>query len=448
MNLNVDSPFSLENLNPIFKTSPKHPDRLISREGSRLEFKEKFGFSSLSKYAKTIAAFANAQGGYIVFGIKDRPHKMIGIDEEGFNRIEPEKLTQGLNDIFSPEIDWEMHVHEFQGKTFGLIYIYESKSKPIVAKKNSGEIRESEIYYRYRGRSEKVKYPELMNILDERRKQEQQRWMSHLERIARIGVENVGVLDINTGKVTGSCGSLIIDESLLNDISLIKEGQFIQKDGVPAIKVVGSVQPVASGSILPVRKVYKTKTRGIRSDDIIKKFLNQETVDNPIEYVKQICWESSSNLPVYYYIYLSGIPLAKVIYELEEIRTRSPSQNRLIERLNSPKDYSLRIPNVETRAVEKKSYFRKQVLKRHIKPSNLPQDPIEARYLIQSVQTLKQQELNVGYVMNLLKASYESYFTDRVNNLAGTIRAAICHIDTILYLDKIAMNVKATVDES
>ncbi|HDZ62880.1 MAG TPA: ATP-binding protein [Nitrospirae bacterium] len=440
MNSTVDIHFSLENLNAVFKTSPKHPDRLISREGNRLEFKEKFGFSSLSKYAKTMAAFSNAQGGYIVFGIKDSPHKMIGIDEEYFNRIDPEKLTQGLNDIFSPEIDWEMHVHEFQGKTFGLIYVCESGNKPIVAKKNFGEIRESEIYYRYRGRSEKVKYPELMHILDERRKQEQQRWMSHLERIARIGVENVGVLDINTGKVTGPCGSLIIDESMLNDMSFIKEGQFVQKDGTPATKVVGNVQPVASGSILPVRKVYKTKTRGIRSDDIIRCFLNQETVDNPIEYVKQICWESSSNLPVYYYIHLSGIPLAKVIYELEEIRTRSPSQNRLIKRLNSPKDYTLRIPNAETRAAERKRDFRKRVLKRHIKPSTLPQDPVEARYLIQSIQTLKQQELNVGYVMNLLKAFYQSYFTDRNNNLAGNIRAAICHIDTILYLDRIAMN--------
>jgi hypothetical protein len=440
MNSNVDIPFSLKNLNAIFRTSAKHPDRLISREGNRLEFKEKFGFSSLSKYAKTMAAFSNAQGGYIVFGIKDSPHKMTGINEEDFNRIDPGQLTQGLNEIFSPEMDWEIHVHEFQGKTFGLIYVCESANKPIVAKKNYGEIRESEIYYRYRGRSEKVKYPELMQILDERRKQEQQRWMNHLEKIARIGVENVGVLDINTGKITGPSGSLIIDESLLNDMSLIKEGQFVQKDGAPSIKVVGNVQPVASGSILPVRKVYKTRTRGIRSDDIIRSFLKQETVDNPLEYVKQICWESSSNLPVYYYIHLSRIPLSKVIYELEEITTRSPSQNRLIERLNSPKDYTIRIPNSETRAAERKRYFRKQVLERHIDPSTLPQDPIEARYLIQSIQTLKQQDLNVGYVMTLLEALYQSYFTDRINNLAGNIRDAICHIDTILYFDKISMN--------
>lgn len=56
-----DNPFSQEILNDIFKVSSKYPDRLNSRESSWLEFKEKFGFGSLSKYAKTMAAFANTQ---------------------------------------------------------------------------------------------------------------------------------------------------------------------------------------------------------------------------------------------------------------------------------------------------------------------------------------------------------------------------------------------------
>ena len=76
------NPFSQENLNNIFKVSAKYPDRLNSRESSWLEFKEKFSFGSLSKYAKTMAAFANTQGGYIVFGVKNQPHRMVGIEGE------------------------------------------------------------------------------------------------------------------------------------------------------------------------------------------------------------------------------------------------------------------------------------------------------------------------------------------------------------------------------
>ena len=43
--------------------------RVKSRERNNLEYKESFGLSSWAKYAKTMAAFANNQGGYILFGI-------------------------------------------------------------------------------------------------------------------------------------------------------------------------------------------------------------------------------------------------------------------------------------------------------------------------------------------------------------------------------------------
>ena len=74
-------------------------------------------------------------------------------NEEDFNNIDPEKITRGLNENFSPEIAWDVNLHEFQNKTFGLLYTYESENKPIVAKRNSGEVKEAEVYYRYRGRT-------------------------------------------------------------------------------------------------------------------------------------------------------------------------------------------------------------------------------------------------------------------------------------------------------
>ena len=46
---------------------------LKSRESNTVEFKENFNASNTSKYAKTMAAFANNKGGYIIFGITDRP---------------------------------------------------------------------------------------------------------------------------------------------------------------------------------------------------------------------------------------------------------------------------------------------------------------------------------------------------------------------------------------
>lgn len=429
---NKDKPFSQEHLNNIFKVSTKYPDLLNSRESGWLEFKEKFSLGSLSKYAKTMAAFANAQGGYIVFGIKNKPHKMVGTNEESFNNIDPEQLTKGLNEIFSPEIRWDMNVHEFQDKTFGLIYTHESTNKPVVAKRNSGEVKESEIYYRYRGRSEKVKYSELIAILEERRKQEQLRWMKHLESISRIGVENAAVFDGNTGIVEGTSGRFIVDESVLPKLKFIREGEFSERDGIPTLKLIGEVQAIDASGIQPVQKVYATRTKGIRTDDIVLNFLNQNKVDNPLEYIIQVCWESSANMPIYFYIAQSGKTLAEVVEIIENIKTRSPSQTKLLSRLVSDKDFTNKIRNTGSLAAASKTAHRQSILEKSVDLKEISKDMRQLKYLIQTICTIKAEEIDFDYVLNLLNEIFENYFTEKQFDVSGEIRRSICYVDALM----------------
>ena len=42
---------------------------VTKREGKTLEFKEKFGMSSLPQYAKIMASYANNIVGFIIFGV-------------------------------------------------------------------------------------------------------------------------------------------------------------------------------------------------------------------------------------------------------------------------------------------------------------------------------------------------------------------------------------------
>lgn len=127
--------FSREALNRIFAVSAKHPDRLHSRENSTLEFKESFNFSNLGKYIRSAAGFANAKGGYIVYGVKDRPHTLTGLKDSRFSDLDPETLSHYLNQHFDPEIHWDRHLYEIDGKTFGILYFFPSKNKPVVCKK-------------------------------------------------------------------------------------------------------------------------------------------------------------------------------------------------------------------------------------------------------------------------------------------------------------------------
>lgn len=423
------NPFSLENLNSIFKVSVGSPELLNSRESGGLEFKEKFSFGSMPKYAKTMAAFANSQGGYIVFGIKNQPHKMVGIKESEFNSIDPEKLTRELNEIFSPEIKWDSNVHNFNDKSFGIIYTYESENKPVVAKKNSDEIKEAEVYYRYRGRSDKIKYPELILILDERRRQEQQKWMQHLEKISRVGIDNSAILDVATGEISGIKGQFLIDESLLPKIEFIKTGQFEEKEGYPTLKLIGDVRPIDGKTITPVRKIYTSRTRGIRAEDIITDFLDQNVVDNPLEYIKQICWESSANLPVYYYIKQSQMRLDEVIRELENISTRSTTHSKLIERLSQDKNYQITIQDTHSKAAIKKQDFKDILLKKKVDLNAIDVKSRDIIYFLQSIASLGHDEISAKYILPLLRNIFDLYYTKKNPDVSYDIRTAICHID-------------------
>lgn len=77
--------------------------RIKARESQTLEFKETFAMGSFPQYAKTMASFANNRGGFILFGIKDTPRVMVGINK-AFIELKQEKFTDALNALFAPAV--------------------------------------------------------------------------------------------------------------------------------------------------------------------------------------------------------------------------------------------------------------------------------------------------------------------------------------------------------
>ncbi|WP_052399188.1 hypothetical protein [Candidatus Francisella endociliophora] len=120
----------------------------------------------------------------------------------------------------------------------------------MVCKKNTKHLTESDIYYRYSARTEKIKYSELRKLLDDKREKEQKKWMEHIQNIAKIGVENVTLMDVFRGTITHENNKqIVIDNSLLRNMNLIKEGKFVEKDGAPALKLIGEIEGVESYSL-------------------------------------------------------------------------------------------------------------------------------------------------------------------------------------------------------
>lgn len=255
--------FEINKLSKIFYINPDKHNLIGSRESNTLEFKENFNFANLGEYAKVMASFANKEGGYIVFGIKDEPREIIGINPTSFDNIDQAKLSQGLNSVFQPAIEWDIKTYKWMNLHFGIIYTFPANRKPIIAIKNfSDEIKDGEIYFRYRGRSEKIKFAELHILLENEVEKRNAAWRRVFEKASSIDPTNVALMDTLTGEISGQGGTLVIDESLIPKLKFIREGDFSEKKGSPTLKLIGDLQP------FPVTAIKKQKV--LIGDDIYK----------------------------------------------------------------------------------------------------------------------------------------------------------------------------------
>lgn len=233
--------------------------KLYRREGQTLEFKESFNYGSLAEYYRDFAAFANNRGGYLVFGIKDKPRMRVGLSEkskEQFDNLDAEGVTGHLLEDFGGRINWEHDMFELDGKFYGYFYVAESKEKPIICKKDEGKIlKEAEIYYRYNGRTQRILYPELDAIIRRRLTEQNRQWMEMAVKFGKTGPANAAILDLEQRTLDTENQVLVVDEKLVERIKFIKEGEFDEKEGAPTLKIVGEVTPVNKVEVVRHEKI-------------------------------------------------------------------------------------------------------------------------------------------------------------------------------------------------
>lgn len=240
------------------------------RESFDLEFKQAFHFGdSLAEYCRSIVGMANNKGGEIIFGIQDSPRKPIGLSNDKFENCDPNKINQFATEYFSHEIQWGIETHEVFGLQFGRFWVEEANQKPIVCTKVYKNIlREAAIYYRYRGETKEIGYPELANILTAERDKEKMLWLKHVEKIGQVGPQNIHLIDTFNGEISTGKGKILLDKTLLDKLKFIKEGQFSEKDGAPTLKLIGEVTGIVDTTNVP-------KTDSLypyRFDDFKQKF--------------------------------------------------------------------------------------------------------------------------------------------------------------------------------
>ena len=311
-----------------------------SRENSRLEFKESFSLGSRTKYAKTMMAFANAKGGYIAFGISDNPRIVKGLQDDRFERLDPRKLTEFLNQHCSPEIIWEPGSIEIENKAIGFIFVKEAPQKPLICTGNAGQndIIEGRVYYRYRGQSLEIKYSELRQIIEDRLELERRAWMKHIEKIATAGPTNVGILDTIEGKIHGAGKPFLIAPNLLDKLKFIREGTFTDTGGDPTLTLIGDVS--TTGPVIGIQEV----PQAIHYEEIIIHFLQNVQMRPHVAsaYLEECFRQNSHYMPIHHYMELSNTSLQEAL----EMNDQSPRSNLQKQRFRDRIERNQNIPPV------------------------------------------------------------------------------------------------------
>lgn len=107
-------------------------EEIIRGESKNIEFKETRPAKS-ENYTKTVVAFANTQGGKIVFGIEDKTRKVIGIDEAVlFEMIDA--IANAIADSCEPQIIPDIEPYTIDGKTVIVVSVLPQPHRPYFLK--------------------------------------------------------------------------------------------------------------------------------------------------------------------------------------------------------------------------------------------------------------------------------------------------------------------------
>ncbi len=255
--------------------------KLIRREGQTLEFKENFNFNGMAEYLRDFAAFANNKGGYLVFGVKDRPRRAVGIkpaSKDQFDKIDPEMITGFLLDCFTGHISWEHDIIEVDAKDYGYFYVEEAKEKPIICKKDEGAgvIRDGDIYFRYGGRTQRIRYSELESIINHRIEKQNNLWVDLVQKIGKSGPANAAILDMDKGMIEKNDAQiLVVGDDLVKSVKWIKEGEFDEKQGAPTLKLVGEVTTVDKVEVIKRERVNQLMEYPLSATELAKQVVEK-----------------------------------------------------------------------------------------------------------------------------------------------------------------------------
>jgi len=107
-------------------------EEIVHGESKNVEFKVTIPKDS-EKYTKSIVAFANTQGGKLIFGVDDETRKVVGIDEDELFRM-MDSISNAVSDSCVPQIVPNVEPQTVDGKTVIVVTVAPGPNRPYYVK--------------------------------------------------------------------------------------------------------------------------------------------------------------------------------------------------------------------------------------------------------------------------------------------------------------------------
>lgn len=234
--------------------------RINARESTDLEFKAELSLAVFKKSLKTIAAFANKGGGYIVFGVRDRPKTLIGIGDAWLDEgIQSEYLVKNL----VPVPVTHFFTARTHNKLIAVLHVEAASRPPVISicdlqshPENENILRQGVVYTRRRGQTSSISGEEFSQIMNARDQQTREEIFSFLARGKQVGFDKVVVAKAGVAKEGETGMTFYLPAAAAKDLNVIDRARLVQEGGAPAYEIQGTVHltiPNADDPRLPLK---------------------------------------------------------------------------------------------------------------------------------------------------------------------------------------------------
>ena len=384
-------------------------------EGITYEFKENFNWGSKERYAKIMASFANATGGYLLFGIRD-DGQIVGLSNNNFEARDPADVSSYLNSLFVPAIRWDKFVCELGGCKIGVIKIEEAIEKPIISYKNGQEVKEGDIFFRYAAQSERIKFSELKAIIEVGRRMYGEKLLKSLSMIVEKGPESVKLLDLEELKEAKEDEIYLLDNSLSDSevkVHRATESEEARGIGIKIVNVEGKAMPI-----------MVKEFANISSELIVHTFLDQELPAkfDPMGFVERLAFETSGLVPLYFYIKEAGLTKDEAVEIIKRTKSTTKGRTTILKRL-SGEEYDFRSSTYDITL--------DNLIKGSLRMSELQTSNV--RTVLQSIRYNSKSflEQNWNELKGIMRFLYDEYYMN--SKFRSEIRWTICFVHKTLF---------------